>query len=190
MLDQRAKFAFAGMSTEFIGEAQSDSDVVKKVTAGEVQLVYVSPESIIDNPRFRNMLLSSRYRSNLVALVVDEAHCVKTWGDEFRIAFAHIGELRSLIPSTVSVMALTATATHDTYKAVVHRLSMKNVAVIALPPGQKNIIYIVQPLLPLNELTDCICDEFREQGVRYPKQCYFAAHTRIALIYTSQFVRN
>ena len=44
----------------------------------------------------------------LVAVVVDEAHCVKTWGDEFRTAFAHIGELRSLIPSRVNILALTA----------------------------------------------------------------------------------
>jgi bloom syndrome protein len=65
----------------------------------------------------------------LVALVVDEAHCVKTWGDEFCVAFAHIGELRSLIPSTTSVMALAATATQDTYEAVVQSLKMKNVVI-------------------------------------------------------------
>ena len=97
--------------------------------------MFISPESIIENPRFRNILLSQCYRNNLVALV-DEAHSVKVWGDEFRVALASIGELRSLIPSTVSVMALTATATHHTFDAVVQRLSMRNPAVIALPPGK------------------------------------------------------
>ena len=37
-----------------------------------------------------------------MALVVDEAHCVKTWGDEFWMAFAEIGTLRSLISRNVN----------------------------------------------------------------------------------------
>ena len=32
-------------------------------------------------------------------------------GDDFRIAYAHLGELRSVIPSHVNVLALTTTAT-------------------------------------------------------------------------------
>ena len=42
-------------------------------------VVYISPESLICNPMFRNMLLSPVYKEKLVALVIDEAHCVKTW---------------------------------------------------------------------------------------------------------------
>lgn len=46
---------------------------------GQAQLVCISPESIIGNTRFWSMLLSPVYQEHLVALVVDEAHCVKTW---------------------------------------------------------------------------------------------------------------
>ena len=53
------------------------------------------------------MLLSHNYGSNLVAVVVDEAHCVKTWGDDFRLAFSQIGDLRSVLPKEVGVHALT-----------------------------------------------------------------------------------
>ena len=67
MMDQKAKFLTAGVSTEFVGEAQTDNDAIRRVTSGVVQLVFISPESIIENPRFRNMLLSRCYRSNLVA---------------------------------------------------------------------------------------------------------------------------
>ena len=48
-------------------------------TFGCVQLVYISPESMICNPMYWNMLLSRVYKEKLVAFVVDEAHCVKTW---------------------------------------------------------------------------------------------------------------
>ena len=58
------------------------------------------------------MLLSPQYQEKLVALAIDEAHCVKTWGDEFRVAFAQIGELRSFIAAGI---ALTATVTSVSY---------------------------------------------------------------------------
>ena len=60
------------------------------------------------------MLLSPVYKEKLAALVIDEAHCVKFWGDQFRQTFVLIGDLRSLIPSNVKLLALTATATIET----------------------------------------------------------------------------
>jgi len=56
------------------------------------------------------MLTSSNLVEKIVAVTIDEAHYVKTWGNEFRKAFAVIGELRSLLPTSVNLMALTATA--------------------------------------------------------------------------------
>jgi bloom syndrome protein len=79
MMDQKAKFAPKGIETEFVGEQQTDLMSIRKVLDGQMQLVYISPENIICNPMYRNMLLSSVYKEKLVGLVVDEAHCVKTW---------------------------------------------------------------------------------------------------------------
>ena len=65
-----------GIETEFVGEDQHDDDAIKSVN-GRVQLVFISPESIITNVQYGNMLLSNIYKENLVALVVDD--CVRTW---------------------------------------------------------------------------------------------------------------
>ena len=78
MMDQRSKFAQMGISTEFVAE-HSDPDSMKGVLNGQVQLVYISPESIIANAKYRSMLLSPIYKKNPMAIVVDEAHCIKTW---------------------------------------------------------------------------------------------------------------
>ena len=78
MMDQKSKFVPMGIHTDFVAE-QSDEEAVKRVLSGQAQLVYISPESIIGNTRFWSMLLSSVYQEHLVAFVVDEAHCVKTW---------------------------------------------------------------------------------------------------------------
>ena len=79
MMDQRAKFTALGLKAEYVGVAQDDSDVIHKVLSGDIQLLIISPESILNNSRFRSMLLSQHYKKKLVAVAVDEAHCVKTW---------------------------------------------------------------------------------------------------------------
>ena len=120
--------------------------------------------------RFHNMLLSAPYKEKLVVLVIDEAHCVKTWGDDFRIAFSRIGELQSLVPSHVNVLALTATATHKTLQVVCDRLSLRDVVLIALPP---NIMYRVQPLQTLDEITTSLSIDLRNEGIEFPKTIIF-----------------
>ena len=84
------------------------------------------------NKAYRNMLLSPPYQERLVALVVDEAHCVKTWGDEFRTVYSEIGNLRNLIPNSVHILALTATATTETFHVVSKRLSIDHPYLVAL----------------------------------------------------------
>ena len=63
------------------------SIVLKAVTDGSIQLVFISPESRLHNLTFRNMLLSTVYKDNLVALAIDEAHCIKTWLDRLKLRF-------------------------------------------------------------------------------------------------------
>ena len=64
-------------------------------------------------------------------------------GETFRKEFANLGEVRSIIPPEVKVMALTATATVQTRKAVCKTLGIVNVAVIAESPNKENIKYVV-----------------------------------------------
>ena len=173
MMDQTAKFSPRGLSTDFVGEAQLDSEANKRVLTGLVQLVFISPESVITNPRYRNMLMSARYKEKLVALAVDEAHCVSKWGDEFRVAFARIGDLRSLIPRHVHVLALTATATQETLQVVSRRLSLRDAVIVALPPSRPNIMYKVQPLQDLAEFSSSLSTDLRRLGIAFPKTVIF-----------------
>ena len=49
------------------------------VRRGEFKLVFISPESLFASLEWRRMLCEEHYRSHLVALVIDEAHCIKKW---------------------------------------------------------------------------------------------------------------
>lgn len=115
------------------------------------------------------MLLTPQYTENLVALVIDEAHCIKTWGDEFRTTFSKIGSVRSLMPIEVKVMALTATATCETLNVVIQRLSMENPTLISMPPNRDNIVYRVDSKTDIDCLTTSICSELTAKGDTFPK---------------------
>ena len=78
-MDQKNKFVPRGIKAEYVGKAQEDARAISTVLRGEAQLLFISPESILMNIKYRNMLLSKSYKENLVALVIDEAQCVKTW---------------------------------------------------------------------------------------------------------------
>ena len=79
MMDQCKKFNSKGLQAEFIqaefiGEAQTDKGIIQNVIEGKVPLVFITPENIVENPKYRKMLQSPIYKSNIAALVVDEAH--------------------------------------------------------------------------------------------------------------------
>ncbi|XP_062512632.1 ATP-dependent DNA helicase RecQ-like [Corticium candelabrum] len=151
-----------GLTAEFVGEAQEDPNAVRRVLKGQVQLVYLSPEKLINNELYRGMLMSQPYRDRLKAIAVDEAHCVKTWEDEFRVALSLIGDIRCIIPPSVKIMALTATATLETLKVVKTRLSMPDPYIVALSPERSNIRYSVEPDMTVDELSTAISEQLKD----------------------------
>ena len=64
-------------------------------------------------------------------------------GDDFRVEFSRLGEVRSLIPKDVNVMALTATATRSLRGAVCKTLGMDNPVVVTVSPDKTNMVFSV-----------------------------------------------
>ena len=61
MMDQHTKFALRGLQVEIVGEAQTDPTAKDRVIRGEVQFVFITPESVISIRVYRNMLVSAVY---------------------------------------------------------------------------------------------------------------------------------
>ena len=78
MKDQVRSYSKKGVRCAFIGEDMEGTEI-RAVLNGEYQVVYASPESFLTIPRWRDMLSTEVYAKNLVAVAVDEAHCVDTW---------------------------------------------------------------------------------------------------------------
>ncbi len=102
-------------------DAASQEEVLRLAAAGKIKLLYISPERLRD-PRFRVYLP----QFNLVQLVVDEAHCIATWGHDFRPDFLGITDhlpQRNLV-SDFAIHALTATATKQVQQEITQGLHM------------------------------------------------------------------
>ena len=79
MMEQRSKYTTQGVCSEFVGELQQDIEAMTNIRKGLVQLLFISPESLLSNPQWREMLLLPVYQERVVALVVDKAHCITMW---------------------------------------------------------------------------------------------------------------
>ena len=53
-------------------------DLLDRIAEGKYQFVYISPEMLLTDQQWRDMIVTPVYKQNLIAFVV-EAHCVKTW---------------------------------------------------------------------------------------------------------------
>ncbi|MBT8044787.1 MAG: RecQ family ATP-dependent DNA helicase, partial [Verrucomicrobiae bacterium] len=72
--------------------------------AGELKLLYVSPERLADSA-----LLKILKAQTISLVAIDEAHCISEWGHSFRPSYIKLPRLvRSLKPAVI--LALTATA--------------------------------------------------------------------------------
>lgn len=89
---QVASFCSRGISAAHI-TAESSRDVKEGVQKGEYQLVYITPELLINGATWRKMLVGVVYTERLKSFVVDEAHTVKKW---------YISTLNSLIHSSIN----------------------------------------------------------------------------------------
>ncbi|MEB3065033.1 RecQ family ATP-dependent DNA helicase [[Mycobacterium] zoologicum] len=110
MRNQVAAAERAGVHAATINSANVTewADVQRRVAAGDLDVLLVSPERL-NNPDFRDDVLPAlAARAGLV--VVDEAHCVSDWGHDFRPDYRRIRTLIAELGSGIPVLATTATA--------------------------------------------------------------------------------
>ena len=89
------------------------------------------------------------------------------------MAFSQLGELRSIVPDNIGILALTATATPETLKVVTSRLSLNDPVVVGLPHTQNNLKYHVEPLPSLAVLSDTLADGLLNNRTAFPKSLIF-----------------
>ena len=88
---------------------------------GMIKILFVTPERL-QKPSF----LAAIKDIKLSMIVIDECHCVTSWGYGFRDNYLKIGELIGSLDHKPVVVALTATATPDMRLKICELLSMNH----------------------------------------------------------------
>ena len=111
----------AGLRAETLNSSNTDDwpDIENKIVKDEVDIVFVSPERLA-NPRFAREVMSVVH-DRLGLLVIDEAHCISSWGHDFRPDYQRIAALLMQNPAT-PVLCTTATASKRVTKDVANQL--------------------------------------------------------------------
>ena len=72
------KFSLKGLAAAAVTSDTND-ETKDGVVKGEYNLVYFTPELLLEQNRWRRLLQTRHYVNRLRAFVVDEAHCVNKW---------------------------------------------------------------------------------------------------------------
>lgn len=122
MKDQVDGLKANGILAEAVNSSNDERwnrDVIERCIRGEVKLLYISPERLVGG--MMHLLLQVK----ISLFAIDEAHCISSWGHDFRPEYTQLGQLKTLFP-TVPIMALTATADKVTKQDILEQLHITN----------------------------------------------------------------
>lgn len=140
MQDQVVALKELGVNAAFLNSSLSAAearDVEAQLEAGEIDLLYVAPERLLNE---RTLAMLSRIQVSLFA--IDEAHCVSQWGHDFRPEYQQLRMLHERFPA-VPRIALTATADKRTRIEIIEQLNLHDAEVYLNSFDRSNIFYAI-----------------------------------------------
>lgn len=141
MRDQVDALNDVGLPAAFINTTQTPDEqdlVFAQALSGQIKLLYVAPERL-ETERFRNFAV----RVPISLVVVDEAHCVSQWGQDFRSSYLGIGEFIAGLPTRPTVAAFTATATERVRRDIVSILGLHTPSITVTGFDRPNLYFDV-----------------------------------------------
>jgi ATP-dependent DNA helicase RecQ len=116
--------------------------LVEDLRQGRLRLLYLAPERL-QLAASRRLLEEAAAAGVLVALAVDEAHCISAWGHDFRPDYRRLGELRQLCPG-IPLVALSATAAPQVRADILRLLGMRRPLVLVRSARRPNLSYAMR----------------------------------------------
>ena len=136
MKDQVDRLVAHGVRAAFINSTLNSTEQrerLERASRGEYQLVYVAPERF-SRPGFTSRLATLGVRR----FIVDEAHCISTWGHDFRPDYRLIGGALEACGHP-PIGAFTATATPDVRRDIAANLGLRDPLVMVTGFNRPNL---------------------------------------------------
>ena len=118
--------------------AGSSHDSLEQIRAGKAEYIFLSPEQLA-KPEMVDRLAAAR--PSLIA--IDEAHCVSSWGHDFRPDYLQLGRVIERLGHP-PVIALTATAAPPVREDIVASLGLRDVRQVIRGFDRPNIFLRVR----------------------------------------------
>ncbi len=138
MKDQVDALIECGINAAAINSSLSSDErwqIANQIRDGNIKILYVAPERLCTE-----RMLSFLEDQNLSFLAVDEAHCISSWGHNFRPEYRLLGELRERFPD-LDMHAYTATATEQVRQDIADQLKLKSPEIIVGNFDRPNLTY-------------------------------------------------
>lgn len=142
MKDQVEGLNQAGVHAAFLNSSLTAGQYFKALEYaknGRYRIIYVAPERLVTES-FLDFALHTR----ISMVVVDEAHCVSQWGQDFRPSYLKITEFIHKLPERPVISAFTATATKEVQDDIIRLLMLHAPAVVATGFDRPNLYFAVQ----------------------------------------------
>jgi ATP-dependent DNA helicase RecQ len=136
MKDQVDRLVAHGVHATFINSTLNSTEQRERLEAasrGEYRLLYVAPERF-SRPGFIGRLAGMGVRR----FVVDEAHCISTWGHDFRPDYRLIGGALEAC-GRPPIGAFTATATPDVRRDIAANLRLRDPLIVVTGFNRPNL---------------------------------------------------
>lgn len=163
MKDQVDALRANGVAAAYYNSSQPyevQQEILLSLRKGELKLFYVAPESLYQfNSVFQDISVS--------LFAIDEAHCISSWGHDFRPAYTQLGNLKERFPN-VPIMALTATADKTTQDDILDQLNIPDADRHLASFDRPNLFLEVRPAQNrIKQILDFLAERPDESGIIY-----------------------
>jgi ATP-dependent DNA helicase RecQ len=165
MQDQVSALKTNGVSAAFYNSSLSPQEarvVLGKLHDASLDLLYIAPERLMTED-FLNRL----DQISISLFAIDEAHCISSWGHNFRPEYVRLKELRQRFPN-VPLIALTATADKPTHADIIQHLQLHNAKQHVASFNRPNIRYtVIEKHQPYHQLKQFLLSKNQDPGIIY-----------------------
>jgi ATP-dependent DNA helicase RecQ len=143
-------------------EEDAAKDTWRKLYRGEIKILYLSPERLL-----MDGMLDKLELLQIEFVAVDEAHCISSWGHDFRPEYRALQKLRERYPS-IPILALTASATERVRFDIVQMLRIPEAKLFVASFNRPNLSYRIIPRVePIKQILEILADHPDESGIIY-----------------------
>ena len=142
MRDQVSSLLQNGVRAAYLNSSLTSRQYVlalDNARRGVYKIIYVAPERLLT----RSFQEFARY-ADIAQVVVDEAHCVSQWGQDFRPGYLDIEPFVRGLPRRPRVSAFTATATESVKRDIMRLLALENPYAVTTGFDRPNLFFEVR----------------------------------------------